>query len=171
MKRLTDIEIINLYDFSSAGVVTNKVTGYVLTGVLNCKGYIRVGVRHNNLQRYIRVHRFVALLHIPNPNDYPHINHKDGNKQNNCVDNLEWCTAKMNSDHARKNGYYNNTIGENNKRAILKDSDVVEIRKRLSNGESFKKVYKDYTQISWWSFREICRGRAWKHISNLEHSN
>jgi len=164
MKRLTDIEIINLYDIIKVGVVTNKVTGHVISGILNSKGYVRVTVTHNKLQRTIRVHRFVALLYIPNPNDYPHINHKDGNKQNNSVDNLEWCTAKMNSDHARKNGYYNNTIGENNKNAILKDSDVVDIRKRLSSGESFKKVYKDYTQISWWSFREICRSRAWKHI-------
>ena len=53
------------------------------------------------------VHRLVAKTFIPNPNDFPYINHKDGNKHNNNVNNLEWCTESDNNYHAYKNDLKN----------------------------------------------------------------
>ena len=53
-----------------------------------------------------RIHQLVAQAFIPNPHNYPCINHKDGNKQNNKVDNLEWCTQKQNFAHAKNNGLW-----------------------------------------------------------------
>lgn len=62
-------------------------------------GYLRVRLCDNNGKKHKRVHILVAEAFIPNPNDYPYVNHKDENKSNNRVDNLEWCTAKYNSNY------------------------------------------------------------------------
>lgn len=70
-------------------------------------GYDYVTFSKNNVRKNMFVHRLVALAFIPNPQNYPVINHKDGNKKNNCVDNLEWCTQKENMQHASKMGLLN----------------------------------------------------------------
>ena len=68
------------------------------------QGYCVVTLRHKNKIKYKTVHRLVAETFIPNPNNYPVVNHKDGNKSNNKLENLEWCTYSYNSKHAIKNG-------------------------------------------------------------------
>lgn len=63
-------------------------------------GYQSVGLRTSkNMQRRIKIHRLVAMAFIPNPNNYTYINHKDENKKNNMVDNLEWCTQIYNVNY------------------------------------------------------------------------
>ena len=71
---------------------------------LNHKGYARVHLTKDKQDKYISVHRLVAQAFIPNPNNYPQVNHIDGNKLNNNVDNLEWCTNEYNFQHALKTG-------------------------------------------------------------------
>lgn len=63
------------------------------------------------------VHRLVAQAFIPNPNNLPCVNHIDGNKQNNRVDNLEWCSYKQNMEHAVKTGLYKKYYGKDNKQS------------------------------------------------------
>lgn len=64
------------------------------------RGYMKSKLRDiNGLTKMISVHILVATAFIPNPNNYPCINHKDENKQNNNVENLEWCTHKYNSNY------------------------------------------------------------------------
>ena len=62
-------------------------------------GYLYVVLSKNNKQKLFKIHRLVAEAFIPNPNNLPMINHKDENKQNNNVENLEWCSAKYNSNY------------------------------------------------------------------------
>ena len=63
-------------------------------------GYFRCALSKNNILKTYKVHRLVAQAFIPNPNNYPQINHLDGNKKNNNAGNLEWCTISMNQIHA-----------------------------------------------------------------------
>ena len=78
-----------------------------LKGKLNNKGYLRVGLVKNHKLHSFRVHRLVGLAFIPNPLNKPQINHKDGNKLNNRVDNLEWVTNEENYEHAIKHNLVN----------------------------------------------------------------
>jgi len=67
--------------------------------------YYRVPLTNKeHLKKYYLVHRLVAQAFIPNPNNLPQVNHKDGNKSNNCVNNLEWITREDNIKHAYKMG-------------------------------------------------------------------
>ena len=67
-------------------------------------GYLTVSLSRNGKKKIYRVHKLVASIFIDNSNNYPVINHKDGKKLNNCVDNLEWCTYKQNIIHSWENG-------------------------------------------------------------------
>lgn len=69
--------------------------------------YLTVGLCKNNKVKRVRVHRLVGGAYIPNPENKPQINHVDGNKFNNIVSNLEWCTQAENVQHARDTGLIN----------------------------------------------------------------
>ena len=79
------------------------------------------------------VHRVVAKAFIPNPDNLPEVNHIDGNKQNNCVENLEWITRSDNLKHAYKIGLKKST-GERNPRAKLTEEDVNYLRSLYKDG-------------------------------------
>lgn len=68
----------------------------------NGRGYFITFLYKNNKQRNEYIHRLVAMAFIPNPDNLPQVNHKDENKANNCVDNLEWCTCKYNNGYGTK---------------------------------------------------------------------
>ena len=76
----------------------------ILKPLINDKGYLRVDLRKNNKSKKVRIHRIAAEHFIPNPYHFSEVNHIDGNKQNNCVNNLEWCTHSQNMKHAVKLG-------------------------------------------------------------------
>lgn len=78
------------------------------------KGYLRVYLSKNGKVSKKYIHRLVAETFIPNPNNLPQVNHIDGNKKNNNVNNLEWVTSKENIIHAFKTGLSVIPKGENN---------------------------------------------------------
>lgn len=66
-------------------------------------GYLYVCLHKQGKVKFCLIHRLVALHFIPNPNNYPIINHKDENPLNNNISNLEWCTPKYNSNYGTRN--------------------------------------------------------------------
>lgn len=84
------------------------------------------------------VHRLVALAWIPNPLNKPQVNHKDGNKQNNHVDNLEWVTNLENRRHAIKNNFPRKNINK------IHDSDMPKIKQLRDCGKTLKEIAELY---------------------------
>lgn len=66
-------------------------------------GYVSAGLSLNGKEKRFLIHRLVAEAFIPNPDNYPVVNHKDENTQNNRADNLEWCTQKHNINYGTRN--------------------------------------------------------------------
>ena len=89
------------YSVSDTGLVRNDKTGRIRKPYLDSRGlYVLVHIDVDGVQYNRLVHRLVAEAFIPNPDNKETVNHKDGNKQNNCVDNLEWATRSENQAHA-----------------------------------------------------------------------
>lgn len=84
---------------SRGGFGSRYIGEYLLKPKLESNGYLRVGLCRNYTMKYVSVHRLVAQSFIPNPYDYPVVNHKNENKQDNREENLEWCTSKYNSNY------------------------------------------------------------------------
>lgn len=93
-----------LYLISDLGNVKSLHTNKILKPSVDKYGYCRFSATKNKRQKTLRIHRLVGELFIPNPNNLPQLNHKDGNKSNNCKNNLEWSTDSDNKLHAYKTG-------------------------------------------------------------------
>jgi hypothetical protein len=83
------IDCENKYQIHSTGLVKNVKTGRIIKTSKNHKGYVFVRINVNGKRHTYFIHRLVAQAFIPNPDNLPQVNHKDENKLNNCVDNLE----------------------------------------------------------------------------------
>ena len=106
----------------------------------------------------ITVHRIVLETFGPKPTaEQTEINHKDMDKTNNCIDNLEWCTSKQNHKHAVATGGH--WSGENSGKAKLSDKQVVEILTKRAAGETNKKLAEMFkVDISY--IRDLCKGKG-----------
>lgn len=93
-----------LYKISKTGVVYSLIKHRNLSYSKHKRGYHLVLLTKNKKHKQHYVHRLVAEAFIPNPQNKIEVNHKDGNKINNSVENLEWCTRVENSEHAYING-------------------------------------------------------------------
>ena len=94
------------YLVSDSGRVKTAKTGRVLTPIVDQRGYERVCLFKVHRDRRYKVHRLVAMAFIPNTECKEQVNHKDGNKRNNSVDNLEWMTNAENMQHSIEHGLH-----------------------------------------------------------------
>ena len=126
------VKINDFLEVSNFGEV--KSHGKIIKGEITSGGYCRVHISHKGVQYKFLVHRLIAEAFILNPNRLPEVNHIDGNKQNNSVDNLEWCTRSQNTSHAFKTGLRNYN-GCKNPHSKLTQSDVETIRRIYVRGK------------------------------------
>lgn len=153
--------------------VTYKVSNYgrvfgkkgELKQRLNPDGYLEVTVgKLKGGRTSRRVHRIVAETFLPNPNNLPEVNHKDYNRANPRLDNLEWTDRVTNIRYSSDKGRYrNNKRGSKNGRAKLTNDQVVEIRKLFKSGVSIYRIAKDYN-AGWSTISHIVKGETWTHM-------
>lgn len=143
-----------------------KRKGKILVPLVDKFGYCSVHLLKKSKAKTAKIHRLVAVSFLENPLNYKEINHKDENKLNNSVDNLEWCDRKYNMNYGKMSHDYHSkrTSGENNGRSILDKKAVEEIRKKyVKRSKNFGLVAlsKEYgicpSQVG-----NIVRGESWK---------
>ena len=122
-------------------MVTNVKTNRKLKPAIR-KGYLRVALYDSVGCHWKSIHRLVGEAFISNPDNLPQINHKDGNKQNNFVENLEWCDNSYNQLHAWRNNLQHRT--ENHKKQIAKLTEVNKRTKRTLKIEDVKFIRQNY---------------------------
>ena len=111
------VDINNEYTILSNGSLIGK-DGSIKKPQLDSKGYLRVQVYVDGKAVTEKMHRLVARHFIPNPDNKPQVNHIDGDKTNNYVENLGWVTNKENFDHALSNGLMDNIFNKKVKRLL-----------------------------------------------------
>ena len=123
------------YDIDEKGNVRNK-HGKCLKPGKSRKGYLCVYLYDKfHKRKGFSVHRLVAETFIPNPKHLKEINHIDGNKENNCIENLEWCTSSENIQHAIKMGTHYIPYGNKNRLKKTQSN-----KEKLKRSESLKKT-------------------------------
>lgn len=114
-----------------------------------------------------QIHRLVAETFIPNPDNLPFINHKDGNKLNNCVENLEWCTAEQNLQHAARTDLMR--TGSRHRDAKLSESDALEIVRLDTLGVS-KNIIASQFGVCYRTVYNVLTGRNWSNVTGIPYS-
>ena len=127
-------------------------------------GYPAITLSKQGKTKTRKVHRLVAEAFLPNPDGLPWINHKDGEKTNNAVENLEWCTPRQNMRHAERMGLIGQRpIGVEVAAAKLNDEAVACIRFLYEHGFSGNHLRIAFG-VSWRAMDKVLRGETWQHV-------
>ena len=121
------------YGATRSGQVYSFIRGKFLQQIKNSRGQYQVRLCKDGKPAQYVVHRLVAQLFIPNPNNLPQVNHKDEDKTNNIVDNLEWCDSK-----------YNNNYGTLQQRRIQTNINNGKYSEPIKRKEHRKEYFKKY---------------------------
>jgi len=114
------------YIIDTEGNIYSLLTKKYLKPRIDDKGYLYTELCKDGKRYGKKVHRLVAETFIPNPNNLPEVNHKDENKQNPCIENLEWCTSKYNSNYGTRKERVGSSIrnSKNKKRKSIIQFDL-----------------------------------------------
>ena len=157
------------YLISNCGDIANIKTDNIMTPIESEYGYMRVTLHHKGKAHTVRIHRLVALYFIPNPDNKPEVNHKDGNKKRNWYGNLEWVTSKENKQHAIELGLYDEAsftkVGMDRPNAVYTDEQVHQVCKLLEQGKQPKEV-SEILNVPVTLPSYIKYAGKWKHISS-----
>lgn len=162
-----------LYVVDENGNVFSVLSNRYKKPIKMASGYLYVHLHNGDGKGKLkRIHRIVAEAYLDNPCNYTQVNHKNGNKQDNHVNNLEWCSNVQNMQHAIKHGLFK-TAGENNPSAKLNWEQVIEIRKEYiyrDKQHGTRALAKKYgvTNVM---IGKIVRGECWKEGFSTELSN
>ena len=148
-----------IYYVSNTGRVKNKYNK-ILHTVVGSSGYEEICLCVNYKRYYKRVHRLVAQAFLPNPNNYPCVNHINGNKLDNNVSNLEWCTVAHNTQHSYNHGYQRGKSGN----CKLSDAQVILIRRLRLAGLSRFEVCALFPEIKQSTIFDCYYYETYKHI-------
>jgi len=174
---------LNLYEISNYGRIRNINTSKILkqqtssnNGYYHYTGYMTI----SNKQKNVSTHRIVATMFVPNPENKPEVNHRDGYKNQNDIKchnfswNLEWVLPKENIQHAKQFGL-RNYIGENNPKSLITDQQVIEVCELLvkynGNIHITYDSLTDNSVITKQVIKQIKNKETWVHISNKYFSD
>ena len=162
----------NLYSVSDNGDVFSHISNKWLKSSLMSNGYKSVELFNNGKSKRILVHRLVAEAFIDNPQGLPYVNHKDEDRSNNCVENLEWCTAKYNQNYGTckerrtktlRDGYWSTEKSHEDRLIIGKRT------KELLGKRVLQKTKKGSVVNEFISVNEAFRQTRIRHISEACH--
>lgn len=173
---MTDREILEKaiqkamdYSITSNGKVYSYKSGHRQQLKFSHKnGYRVVGLTVHGKTEDHYVHRLVATTFIKNPESYSTVNHIDGDKSNNDVSNLEWCTHKQNMRHAWKTGLLPHPpthYGEDAGSSKLTAEQVIEIRQRHVKGETNVSIAKDFL-VHHGTIARVVNNLTWRQLSD-----
>ncbi len=139
----------------------------LLKGWKTQKGYLVVNIVYiDNINKTRPIHRLVAEAFIENTNNLDTVNHKDLNKNNNCVSNLEWLSNKENNQHSFLIGDRVSKMARGEKSYLnkFKENTILEIAELIKNKVSYKQI-KEKTGMSFAGISAIKNGKMWKHLN------
>ena len=142
-----------------------------LKGAVNSSGYLTVTLSDNGKSESKFIHRLVAEAFIENESNFEQVNHKDRNKLNNEVTNLEWITPKNNSLHWNKlESDKERNRGESNPNSKLKINDVLKIRELREKGMKIQDI-ADMFKVHNSVISNICTRKTWTHVFEVDKEN
>jgi len=158
-------ELTEFYSVSSNGRIMNNKTKHILAALKSEAGYRFFKLSYKGKVSGFYAHRLLALAFIPNPESKPCVNHKDGDRANNSLENLEWNTSGENARHSVKRLGMSRFQGENNFASKLAEAEVKEIRAWWKTGDVTQASIAAQWGISFQHVSDIVNGKRWAHIA------